>query len=66
MDPDDLVTDESDPYADAPWICPGCYCSASEPHAGYCPDAAIEARHEEEALERDLYGDPDEEDEGCE
>ena len=45
-------------YDEGPYVCPGCYAMGAEPHAGYCPDAAIE-REREERFEREGYEDDD-------
>lgn len=42
----------SDGYDPGPCICPGCYAIGGERCAGYCPDAALARKREEEA-ERD-------------
>jgi hypothetical protein len=36
---------------DAPHVCPGCHAVGAEPHAGYCPDAAIERAREASATD---------------
>ena len=37
---------DDDPYADAPFVCPGCYAVGDEPCAGYCSDARMERETE--------------------
>ncbi len=46
---DDLHAAED--HESAPYICPGCYAIGGEQCAGYCPDAAIERRREEDDLD---------------
>ena len=53
--PDGKVVEDEE---DIPYVCPGCYAIGAEPHAGYCPDAAIERdREDERDWERDYCDD---------
>lgn len=46
--------------AEEPYVCPGCHAIDSDPHAGYCPDAAIGAEREDD-LQRSFDFDEDQE-----
>jgi hypothetical protein len=57
-----IVTFSAGTYVeDPPFVCPGCYAINEEPHAGYCPDAAIEReeadRQDRRDFENDLFQD---------
>jgi hypothetical protein len=49
---------------EAPHVCPGCQAVGSEPHAGYCSDAAIEREQREAQMRGDYDRDDAEEDDG--
>ena len=47
------MSDEPNPWDEAPYVCPGCHAVGGERCAGDCPDAAIERKDEWQRM----YGD---------